>query len=80
MEMMRSVYPHDEVFGTYCTVNDYIDCPPDELFDYMADTAAWRSGPTACAASHPPRRRACGWPTTGSARAAGPGARSTPAR
>ena len=38
MEMMRSVYPHDEVFGTYCTVDDYIDCPPDELFDYMADT------------------------------------------
>ena len=27
MEMMRSVYPHDEVFGEYCTVNDYIDCP-----------------------------------------------------
>ena len=38
MEMMRSVYPHDEVFGEYCTVNDYIDCPPDELFDYLADT------------------------------------------
>ena len=38
MEMMRSVYPHDDVFGTYCTVNDYIDCPPDELFDYMSDT------------------------------------------
>ena len=38
MEMMRSVYPHDQVFGQYCTVNDYIDCPPDELFDYLADT------------------------------------------
>ena len=38
MEMMRSVYPHDEVFGEYCTVNDYVDCPPDELFDYLADT------------------------------------------
>ena len=38
LEMMRSVYPHDEVFGTYCTVSDYIDCPPTELFDYMADT------------------------------------------
>jgi hypothetical protein len=38
MEMMHSVYPHDEVFGQYCTVNDYIDCPPDELFAYMADT------------------------------------------
>jgi hypothetical protein len=38
MEGMRSVYPHEQVFGEYCTVNDYIDCPPDELFDYLADT------------------------------------------
>ena len=38
MEMMRSVYPHDEVFGEYCTVNGYIDCPPDVLFDYLSDT------------------------------------------
>ena len=38
MEQMRSVYPHDEVFGQYCTVNDYVDCPPDELFEYLADT------------------------------------------
>lgn len=37
-EMMRSVYPHHEVFGQYCTVNDCIDCPPDELFDYLSDT------------------------------------------
>lgn len=38
MEQIRSVYPHDQVFGEYCTVNDYIDCPPDELYEYMADT------------------------------------------
>jgi len=38
MEMMRSVYPHDQVFGEYCTVHDFIDCPPDELFEYLADT------------------------------------------
>ncbi|MGV0813565.1 SRPBCC family protein [Mycolicibacterium boenickei] len=38
MDMMRSVYPHDQVFGEYCTVNDYIECPPDELFDYLSDT------------------------------------------
>ena len=38
MEMMRSVYPHDQVFGEYCTVNDYVDCPPDELFEYLSDT------------------------------------------
>ena len=35
---MRSVYPHNEVFGKYCTVNDYVDCPPDELFEYLSDT------------------------------------------
>ena len=35
---MRSVYPHSEVFGQYCTVNDYVDCPPDELFEYLSDT------------------------------------------
>lgn len=38
MAKMRSVYPHHEVFGEYCTVSDYIDCPPDELFEYLADT------------------------------------------
>src|ERR1700680_4259922 len=38
MEMMRPVSPHDQVFGEYCTVNDYIDCPPDELYEYLSDT------------------------------------------
>src|SRR6201990_3067018 len=38
MAKMRSVYPHEEVFGKYCTVNDHVDCPPDELFEYLADT------------------------------------------
>lgn len=34
---MWSVCPHNQTFGEYSTVNDYIDCPPDELFDYSAD-------------------------------------------
>jgi hypothetical protein len=38
LEMMRSVYSHDQVFGKFCTVNDYIDCPPDELYEYLSDT------------------------------------------
>jgi hypothetical protein len=38
MAKMRSVYPHEEVFGQYCTVNDYVDCPPDELFEYLSHT------------------------------------------
>ncbi|QDQ93557.1 SRPBCC family protein [Rhodococcus sp. WB9] len=38
MDMLRSVYPHDQVFGKYCTVNEYIDCPPDEVFRYLSHT------------------------------------------
>ena len=38
MDMLRSVYPHDQVFGKYCTVQDYIDCPPDEVFRYLSHT------------------------------------------
>lgn len=38
MDMIRSVYPHDDVYGPFCTVQDYVDCPPDELYDWMSDT------------------------------------------
>ena len=44
MEMIRSVYPHDEVFGTYCTVDDYIDCPPDGA--PLADPSSVARSPT----------------------------------
>ncbi|WP_067571987.1 hypothetical protein [Nocardia acidivorans] len=38
LEMLRSVYPHDQIFGDYCPVQGYIDCPPRELYEYLADT------------------------------------------
>lgn len=38
MDMLRSVYPHDQVFGPYCPVQGYIDAPPREVFEYLADT------------------------------------------
>ena len=77
MEMMRSVYPHDQVFGEFCTVNGYIDCPPDELFDYLADTRCSRGMDLQPArVSRRPRSQACGWPTTGWVRRQ----RSSPAR
>src|SRR3979411_1050268 len=38
MEMMRSVYPHAQVLCECCPCNSFIDCPPDELFDYLSDT------------------------------------------
>jgi hypothetical protein len=37
MESTHTVYPHDEIFGSDCTVQTYIDCPPPEVFDYMAN-------------------------------------------
>ncbi|MFI1917439.1 SRPBCC family protein [Nocardia sp. NPDC020380] len=38
LDMTRAVYPHDEIFGEYCTVNEYIAAPPEEVYEYLADT------------------------------------------
>ncbi|MFI9405384.1 SRPBCC family protein [Nocardia sp. NPDC052316] len=38
MDMLRSVYPHDQVFGEYCPVQAYIAAPPREVYEYLADT------------------------------------------
>ncbi len=37
MEMTHAVYPHDRVYGKYCTLEEYIDCPPQEVYKYLAD-------------------------------------------
>jgi hypothetical protein len=37
MEMTHSVYPHDEVYGDYCSLEAYVDCPPEKAFEYLAD-------------------------------------------
>ena len=75
MEMMRSVYPHDQVFGEYCTVNEYVDCPPDEVYEYLADTRSLEEWTYSLAISHRPKNRVCGSRTTAWARKP----RSTPA-
>jgi hypothetical protein len=36
MDLTHAVYPHDEMFGQYCTLEEYIDCPPHEVFDYLS--------------------------------------------
>ena len=36
-EMTHAVYPHDQVYGQICTVQAHIDCPPDDLFRYLAN-------------------------------------------
>jgi hypothetical protein len=36
-ELTHTVYPHAQVYGEYCTIHAYIDCPPAAVFEYMAD-------------------------------------------
>ncbi|WLP90932.1 hypothetical protein [Gordonia sp. NB41Y] len=38
IDMMRSVYPHERVYGSYCPVQGYVDAPPRELYEWLADT------------------------------------------
>ncbi|ACP20851.1 hypothetical protein Aasi_1481 [Candidatus Amoebophilus asiaticus 5a2] len=37
LELTHSVYPHDEIYGEYCTIEEYINCPPEKIFSYLAD-------------------------------------------
>ena len=37
MELTHAVYPHDEIYGQYCTLEEHIECPPEEVFRYLAD-------------------------------------------
>jgi hypothetical protein len=36
-ELTHTVYPHEQVYGEFCTVQTYIDCPPRRVFEYMAN-------------------------------------------
>ena len=37
LELTHAVYPHDEIYGPTCTVQEYINCPPDDVFNYLAN-------------------------------------------
>lgn len=36
-DITRAVYPHDQVYGDYCPIQAYVDCPPEKVFEYMSD-------------------------------------------
>lgn len=36
-EMTHTVYRHEQVYGDFITVHAHIQCPPDDVFAYMAD-------------------------------------------
>jgi hypothetical protein len=37
MEMTHAVYPHEQVYGQYCSIQTYVDCPAEKAFEYLAD-------------------------------------------
>ena len=37
MEMTHAVYPHDQVYGQYCSIQSYVDCPAEKAFKYLSD-------------------------------------------
>jgi hypothetical protein len=36
-EMTHTVYRHEQVYGPFITIHDYIDCPPHDVYAYMAN-------------------------------------------
>jgi hypothetical protein len=37
-ELTHAVYPHEELYGEYCSIQTHIDCPPEKVYEYMAKT------------------------------------------
>ncbi|MGW5556938.1 SRPBCC family protein [Micromonospora sp. NPDC003944] len=35
--MTRAVYSHEQIYGQFCTLQDYIHVPIDEVYAYLAD-------------------------------------------
>ncbi len=35
LELTRESYPHRQLYGTYCTIEEYVDCPPEQTYDYL---------------------------------------------
>lgn len=36
-DITHAVYPHDQIYGDYCPIQAHIDCPPEKVFEYMAN-------------------------------------------
>lgn len=34
--LTRPAYPHDQVYGRYCTLEEYVDCPPEHVYAYLS--------------------------------------------
>lgn len=37
MCISKDSYDHDFIFGEYCTIQEYINCPPEDVFKYLSN-------------------------------------------
>ncbi|MEV4127447.1 SRPBCC family protein [Nocardia sp. NPDC049707] len=35
--LTQDAYSYDDIYGKYCTVQNYIDCPPQDTYEYLAN-------------------------------------------
>lgn len=36
-DITHAVYPHEQIYGDYCPIQSYINCPPEKVFEYMSN-------------------------------------------
>lgn len=36
-DITHAVYPHKHVYGDFCPIQSYINCPPEKVFEYMSN-------------------------------------------
>ncbi|MGE3610578.1 MAG: SRPBCC family protein [Bacteriovoracaceae bacterium] len=36
-DLTHTVYPHDQIYGDFCPIQSYINCPPEKVFEYMSN-------------------------------------------
>jgi len=36
-DITHTVYAHDQIYGDYCPIQSYINCPPEKVFEYMSN-------------------------------------------
>lgn len=36
-KLTKPAYPHEQIYGNYCSLEEYVACPPEDVFRYLAD-------------------------------------------
>jgi hypothetical protein len=34
-QLTLPAYPHQQIYGTYCTIQQHVECPPEQVYEYL---------------------------------------------